>query len=234
MGENYEKGIYNQLMDVMARLEAVDQKYEDKILKMGQKYKRQIAGIKSESGEKIHKLEEKICALEKENRLLKEKNRILADEAARLKSIMNNHSSNTSNPPSTDQKPSANAKRTNEYHGRGYTKRHTGAQKGHHGCTMTADEVREKIKSSSCRYEVMDIGDASSGKYVSRYLVDLDVEVKVTEVRIHASSDGKFMIPEEYQSIVIYGSNVRAVAVNLYSEGVMSNDRIARFINAMG
>lgn len=102
------------------------------------------------------------------------------------------------------------------------------------GCTMTAEEVREKIKSGICRHEVMDIGDASSGKYVSRYIIDLDVALKVTEVRVHAGPDGKFMILEEYRSTVTYGPNIRAVAVDLYSEGVMSNDRIAEFINAVG
>lgn len=234
MGGNYEKGIYNQLMDVMARLEAVDQKYENKILKIEQRHERQIAGLKAESEEKICKLEEKVCALEKENGILREKNRILADEAARLKSIMNNDSSNTSNPPSTDQKPSAGTKSANEYNGRCGTRRHTGAQKGHQGCTLTADEVREKIRSGNCRHEVMDIGDASSGKYVSRYIVDLDVGLKVTEARIHAGPDGKFAVPEEYRSSVTYGPNIRAIAVDLYSEGVMSNDRTAEFINALG
>lgn len=234
MGGNYEKGIYNQLMDVMARLEAVDQKYEDKILKIEQKYERQIERLKAESGEKIRKLEAEVCELEKENKHLKEENKLLIDETARLKSIINNNSSNTSNPPSTAQKPSANAKRANEYNGRSRTKRHAGAQKGHHGCTMTADEVREKIKSGSCRHEVIDIGDASSGKYVSRYIVDLEVCLKITEVRAHAAPNGKFIIPEEYRSSVIYGPNIRAIAVDLYSEGVISNDRIAEFINALG
>lgn len=234
MGGNYEKGIYNQLMEVMARMEAVDQKYENKILKMEQKHECQIAKLKAESGEKIRKLEEKVCVLEKENKQLREENRLLTNEAARLKSIMNNNSSNTSNPPSTDQKPCANGKRANEYNGRGCTKKHAGAQKGHHGCTMTAEEVREKIKSGNCHHEVVDIGDASLGKYVSRYIVDLDVTLKVTEVRIYANMEGKFRIPEKYRSTVTYGSNIKAIAVDLYSEGVMSNDRIAEFINAMG
>ena len=42
------------------------------------------------------------------------------------------------------------------------------------------------------------------------------------------------MIPEENRSAVIYGPNIRAIAVDLYSEGGMSNDRIAEFINALG
>lgn len=234
MGGNYEKGIYNQLMEVMARLETVDQKYGEKILKIEQKYECQTAKLKAESEEKIRKLEEKVCVLEKENKRLKDENRLLTDEVARQKSIMNNNSSNTSNPPSTDQKPPANVKKANEYNGRGCTKKPTGAQKGHHGCTMTAEEVREKIKSGRCHHEVMNIGDVSSGKYVGRYIVDVDITLNVTEVRIYADVDGKFMVPEEYRSSVTYGSTIRAIAVDLYSEGVMSNDRIAELINAIG
>lgn len=33
---------------------------------------------------------------------------------------------------------------------------------------------------------------------------------------------------------VTYGENVKVLAVSLYSEGVMSNDRIASFLNAVG
>jgi hypothetical protein len=60
MGGNYEKGLYNQLMDVMARLEAVNQKYEDRILKVEQGHEVQMARAKAESGGRIHRLEERV------------------------------------------------------------------------------------------------------------------------------------------------------------------------------
>lgn len=55
---------------------------------------------------------------------------------------------------------------------------------------------------------------------------------KVIELRIYPDENGKLAIPSEYRSDVTYGANVRALAVSLYSEGVMSNDRIAAFLNA--
>lgn len=231
MGGNYEKGLFNQLMDVMARLEAVDQKYEDRILKMEQAHEAQMARAREESGERIHRLEERVGVLEKENAQLKEGNRLLTDENARLKSMMDNDSSNTSLPPSTDQKPAA--KRANEYNGRRGTKRRAGAQAGHRGSTLTARAAREMISAGRCRHVVREIGDVESARHASRYVVDLEVGLRVTEVRIHAGADGKLRIPEEYRSAVTYGPNVKAMAVDLYSEGVVSNDRIAAFINAM-
>ena len=54
------------------------------------------------------------------------------------------------------------------------------------------------------------------------------------QVRIYADEHGKISIPPEYRSDVSYGGNVKALAVSLYCEGVMSNDRIAAFLNAAG
>ena len=53
----------------------------------------------------------------------------------------------------------------------------------------------------------------------------------IRELRIYQDADGKYPIPEGYHSEVTYGPTVRALAVDLYSEGVMSNDRIAAFLN---
>lgn len=209
MGGNYEKGIYNQLMEVMARLDTVER----------------------ESKAEVSRLNDEISGLKKENQRLREENQLLKDDNARLKSILNNDSSNTSQPPSTDQK---GGKPANSYNGRTKTGRKAGGQKGHKGTTLTKADVEEKIRSGRCRHEIRTVGDTSASTYVTKYIVDLNVETMVTEVRIYADRDGKLRIPPEYRSDVSYGANVKALAAALYSEGVMSNDRIAAFLNAAG
>ena len=199
MGGNYEKGLYNQLMEVMARLDAVE---ED------------LHVEKIEHKNDVDRLNAKIDCLTEENRLLK-------DDNARLKSIINNDSSNTSLPPSTDQK---GGKPANTYNSRQHTGRKAGGQKGHKGTTLTKEEVEEKIRSGKCRHEVKEIGDPSSQKYVTKYVVDLDVTPMVTEIRIYPDKNGKFNIPDEYRSDVVYGTTVKALSTVLYSEGVMSNE----------
>lgn len=62
--------------------------------------------------------------------------------------------------------------------------------------------------------------------------MDLDVTPLITEIRIYADGNGRFIIPSEYRSDVFYGPNVKALAVSLYCEGVISNGRIAVFLNA--
>ncbi|GFH89274.1 hypothetical protein IMSAGC002_00519 [Lachnospiraceae bacterium] len=209
MGGNYEKGMYNQLMEVMARLERVE----------------------GESKKEATRLNGEISDRKKENRHLREENRLLKEDNARLKSILNNDSSNTSQPPSTDQK---GGKPANCYNGRTKTGRKAEGQKGHGGTTLTKAEVEEKIHSGRCRHEIKTIGNPRTSPYVTKYVIDLDVETMVTEVRIYADEGGKIHIQPQYRSDVSYGADVKALAVALYGEGVMSNDRNAAFLNAAG
>lgn len=208
MGGNYERGLYNQLMEVMERLDTVEK----------------------ESKKEIKKLNDEISSLKKENGHLKEENRLLRDDNARMKSILNNDSSNTSQPPSTDQK---GGKPANTYNSREKTSHKAGGQKGHNGTTLTRAEAEEKIRSGKCIHQIKTIGDPAGKSYVSKYIIDLDIKPVITEIRIYADRKGHYAIPREYRSDVVYGTNVKAMAVALYSEGVMSNDRIAAFLNTV-
>ncbi len=145
----------------------------------------------------VDRLNAKIDCFTQENQLLKDHN-------ARLKSIINNDSSNTSLPSSTDQKGGRPA---HTYNSREHTGRKAGGQKGHKGTTLTKSEVEEKIKSGKCRHEIREIGNPASRKYITKYVVDLDIA---------------------------YEANVNALGAVLYSEVVMSNDGIAAFLNVAG
>lgn len=209
MGGNYEKNIYNQLMEVMVRLDVMENSLRNE---------------KREHKEDVDRLNKKIDSLTQENQLLK-------DDNARLRSIINNDSSNTSLPPSTDQK---GRKPANTFNGRNKTERKSGGQKGHAGTTLTRSDIEEKIAAGKCRHEIRTIGKVSGADYVTKYVLDLNVEPVITEIHIYADENGTFSIPAQYRSDVTYGEHLKALVVSLYSEGVMSNDRIASFLNAAG
>ncbi len=82
MGGNYEKGMYNQLMEVMARLDTIEN---------------ELRTEKQEHRDGVDSLNRKIECLTCEHRLLK-------DDNACLRSIINNDSSNSSLATSTNQK----------------------------------------------------------------------------------------------------------------------------------
>lgn len=211
---NYENGMYNQLMDLMNRMDSFEKESNQKIRSLNHR---------------IDELENENAILKTENAVLKAENKLLKEDNARLKSIINNDSSNTSLPPSTDQK---GGKPANTYNGREKSNRKSGGQKGRKGTTLTKADVEEKIKNGIYRFEIRNLGKVKGNHYVTKYILDLEVNPKVIELRIYPDENGKLAIPSEYRSDVTYGANVRALAVSLYSEGVMSNDRIAAFLNA--
>lgn len=89
-----------------------------------------VENTKLEHKIEIDHLNDKIDSLEKENAALKIENTKLKDDNERLRRIINNDSTNSSLPPSSDEKP---AKATNEFNHRNKTKKKQGAQKGHTG-----------------------------------------------------------------------------------------------------
>ena len=204
---DYNNGIYQQLQEVMGRLDSVEKEHK----------------------QEVRQLKAEISDLKQENKRLREENQLLRDDNARLRSIINNDSSNTSLPPSTDQK---SGKAANTFNGRKKTERKAGGQKGHAGVTLTKAEIEEKIRAGRCLHEIKTVGKASGDNYIKKYVVDLAVEPVITEIRIYADENGNIRIPPEYRSDVTYGATIKALAVSLYSEGVMSNDRIASFLNA--
>lgn len=205
-GGHYDKSVYDELMKVMANLDS----------------------LKKETNQKISGLNNEISDLKKENKKLQKENELLKEDNTRLKNLLNHDSSNTSKPPSSDQKSSRPA---NNYNNRKKSEKKPGAQTGHKGTTLSKQKVQEKLASGKYLHEIETIGEVSERGYIVRYVIDLRVQPVIRELRIYQDADGKYPIPEGYRSEVIYGPTVRALAVDLYSEGVMSNDRIAAFLN---
>ena len=147
---NYENGMYNQLMDLMNRMDSFEKESNQKI---------------SSLNHRIDELENENAILKTENAILKAENKLLKEDNARLKSIINNDSSNTSLPPSTDQKGS---KPANTYNGREKSNRKSGGQKGRKGTTLTKADVEEKIKNGIYRPEIRNLGKVKGNHYVTK------------------------------------------------------------------
>ncbi len=205
---NYEKSAYDQLQDVMARFDSFEKDTKVEIIQ----------------------LNNKIDTLTVENTKLKIDNQLLTDDNLRLKSILNNDSNNSSLPPSSDQKQ----KSVNEYNGRIKSGKKSGGQKGHKGTTLTKKDILEKIKTGDYEHQIIHLGKTSKAhKYKQKFVIDLKVTPVIQEIRIYPDSKGRYTIPERYKSDVTYGSMVKALSVDLYAEGVVSNERICNFINTI-
>ena len=153
----------------------------------------------------------------------------LEEENERLRRILNNNSGNSSLPPSKDQKPS---KSPNQYNSREKSGKKKGGQKGHAGKTATKEQVQQLISDGKAAHRVVDVGDPRTG-YVSKYVLDTKTQVVVTEFRFHPDACGRITIPPEYRSDVTYGPEVKALCALLFSEGVVSNDRIHMILSSL-
>ena len=230
MGGNYEKGMYSQLMDVMARLDVMETEHK-KDRKEISILTSEVKSLRKENSRlrtELAQVKEENSALQKENTALHKENRLLRDDNERMKRILGNDSTNSSVPPSADQP----GKAPNTYNSRKPTSKRAGGQPGHAGHHISRSDVERKIKDGVFEHTVLEIGDRSM-PYVTRYRLNLSVRATAAEIRIHADKDGKYNIPDEYRADVSYGTTIKAIATFLYSEGVVSNDRIATFINSL-
>jgi len=216
--------MYKQLVEMIERVDTLSSELNAAKKQFKFDLKIQEIHLREEFAEERKALNARIEVLEIENAALKEERQLLLDDNARMKSILNNNSSNTSLPPSTDQK----GKRANTYNNRKKTGKSKGGQKGHSGKTLTRKDVEEKIKSGQFKHEIEDIGNPVT-PYTSKYVIDLKITPVIRELRFHKGEK----IPAKYRSDVTYGECIKAIAVDLYSEGVVSNDRICTFINAI-
>lgn len=226
MGGHYEKGLYDQYLDTMAKLEKMNAKLDA----MEQQHREEISQLKAEHQKEISELKAELHKKDEVIKNLTEENEHLTNEVSRLKSILNGNSKNSSTPPSQDQKKSR--KNANEFNARTKTGKKKGAQQGHKGATLTRKAVEDMLASGQCRHQVKHIGDESH-PYVTRYVLDIHVETVITEYRIHSNNSKKFHIPEYLRSDVTYGSEIKALIIALYGIGVVAIDRIVTLIQGI-
>ncbi len=230
MGGNYQRDLYKQLMEVMARVDSL----ESEQIQNHQEIKNLTSEVKSLRKENAS-LREEVSSLKQKNTVLtegcdklKKENSLLRNDNERMKRALNNDSSNSSNPPSKDE----TIKPANMYNSRKPTSKKPGAQKGHKGAGLSKAVVEDKIRKGIYAHRVEEIGTPGR-PYITRYRLDLDVKTVATEIRIYANDEGKFPVPAEWKGDVTYGKSIKAIAAFLYSEGVVANDRICTFINSL-
>ena len=88
-----------------------------------------------------------------------------------------------------------------------------GGQLNHKETTFTRKEVEELIKdrkNNNIKYKVKYVGNKKSGKYKSKYILDMEVVTTITEIRYY-EENGKYNIPKNKEAEVQYGSTAKAL-----------------------
>ena len=180
----------------------------------------EIKNQKIEYEKRIDKLENRVTELETENKKLK-------DDNDRLKKQINNNSNNSSKPPSSDIKRNIPNNRQN-------TNKKAGGQKGHIAHFLSKKDVEGKIKSKEFKHIVINVGNKNnSNEYISKYVLDLKVNVIAKEYRFFKDKNGKYNIPKEFYANVQYGNELKTMCAILNTEGIVALDRLSDFISCI-
>ena len=163
--------------------------------------------------------------MEKENKELKIENKKLKDDNDRLKKIINNDSNNSSKPPSSDIKRNIpnNRERTNKK---------AGGQKGHKAHFLSKKVVEEKIQKGEFKREIYHRGKIQK-EYISKYILDLEINVIAKEYRFYKDKNGKYNIAKEFKTDVQYGSEIKTLCTILNTEGIVALDRLANLVSCI-
>lgn len=213
MAANYEKNLFNHNQELTieneklkVRLAKIETETANKYLGIIDSLNKNLETVLA----KCKELEERVVKIEVEN--------------DRLRKQLNNDSSNSSNPPSTDTKPNA----PNTYNGRTKTGRKSGGQKGHTGKHLSRATIEEKIAKGQMKHEVVNHGEPERA-YISKYVIDLKVEAVAVEHRFY----GSVSIPMKFRPDVQYGDEIKSIVATLTGQGIVASNRIVDMIASM-
>ena len=215
---DYSKDLFKQVQELMLKCDNLSSKVKTIEKRTEKKFKKQIKEIKQQYEEKIDQLENRVSYLENENQKLK-------DDNDRLKKQINNDSNNSSKPPSSDIK-------RNIPNNREKTSKKAGGQKGHKAHFLSKNVVEEKIKRGELKTEVIHKGNIQK-EYISKYILDIKVDVIAKEYRFYKDKNGKYNIPKKFKTDVQYGEELKTMCAILNTEGVVALDRLTNFVSCI-
>jgi hypothetical protein len=194
----------------------VQKNWQEEYKKLQEKYIKLESTIAEQIADAVAKaVAETTAALSEE--LIKATNEVL-----RLRAIINKDSTNSSQPPSTNRFK-------NPLNSREKSNRPQGGQKGHPGHRLKLPEnITELVEEGKIEIKVLDHTDGEEN-YVSRFTIDVETKVLVTEHRYPIGMP----LPESQYNEVTYGDEIKAKVILLMNEGIVAEKRLSGIINGM-
>lgn len=188
--------------------------------KTKKEHRKEIDKLKYDSSKK----DEKIQKLENENAKLKL-------EVERLKNQNKKDSSNSSKPSGTNgfKKVITNRREKSD--------KKQGGQKGHKGSSLGKEKL-EKIleKENVIKNPQIEINKNDNNKNCKPYkttVIDIQISVIVTDYLYYPDEHGNFNVPKKHRKHIVYGDNLKALAVDLMYESYNSTDATQNIISSI-
>lgn len=194
--------------------------HDKEIKKLKKEHQKEIKILKDELKEKDIKIEK----LEKENQKLE-------TEVKRLKNQKNRDSSNSNKPSGTNGFKKVITNRREK------SNKKQGGQNCHKGNSLGKEEL-EKIlsKENVIKNPPIEINKNQNNKNKKPYkttVVDISIVVTVTEYLYYPDENGNFNVPQKHKKHIVYGDNLKALAVDLMYESYNSTDATTNIISSI-
>ena len=192
----------------------------DKLTKEVKTQKKEINSLNKELTEKDNKIEK----LEEENQKLK-------TEIKRLKAQNKRDSSNSNKPSGTNGFKKVITNRREK------SNKKQGGQEGHRGNSLGKEKV-EKIlsKENIIKNPPVEINKNEKNKNIKPYkttVIDIKINVTVTDYLYYPDENGNFNVPQKHKKHIVYGDNLKALAVDLMYESYNSTDATQNIISSI-
>lgn len=186
--------------------------------------------VKNQNKEIKH-LNEKLSEKDKQIEKLTDENQKMKTEIKRLKNQNKKDSSNSNKPSGTNGFKKVITNRREK------SNKKQGGQNGHKGNSLGKEEL-EKIlsKENVIKNPPIEINKNENNKNKKPYkttVVDINIVVTVTEYLYYPDKNGNFNVPQKHKKHIVYGDNVKALAVDLMYESYNSTDATRNIISSI-
>ena len=196
------------------------EQHAKEIKKLKKEHQKEIQKFKDELKEKDVKIEK----LEKENQKLK-------TEINRLKTQNKKDSSNSNKPSGTNGFKNVITNRREK------SNKNQGGQRGHRGNSLGKVKLEKLLnKENIIKNPPVEINKTEKNKNLKPYkttVIDIKIEVTVTDYLYYPDENGNFNVPQKHKKHIVYGDNVKALAVDLMYESYNSTDATQNIISSI-
>jgi transposase len=207
MAKYCSKSLYDQYEELMEKFEK-----QEKLLKETNK-------LVSSLNATIKSLNETI---ENQNKTIEEQ----AKEILRLKDKNNRDSSNSSKPSSTNGHKKVITNRREK------SDKPKGGQLNHKPHSLI-NKLNQFINSGNVEEEIIEINKNKNNenkRYIEKTVIDIKITKIIKRYRYYMCDDGKYHIPKCHNQYVLYGNNIKSIAMDLMVNLPNSTDGIVEFI----
>ena len=179
----------------------------------------------------IKQLKEEIVEKDNQIKILKEENTKLKTEIQRIKAQNQKNSSNSNKPSGTNGFKKVITNRREK------SNKKQGGQKGHKGNSLGKEKLEKIInKENIIKNPPVEINKNESNKNSKPYkttVIDIRIDVTVTDYLYYPDEKGNYNVPEKHKKHIVYGENIKALAVDLMYESYNSTDATQKIISSI-